>query len=159
MWLRQGLTSSAQVAPKMRADALAEEGWLAWAQGDWQEAMSLAEEGLAIARGLGEKWRMADALNTLGAVAAAQEQYEQAAEFYQESLTLHQDLGDRSGMGRRDRSRCWINNRCDKRNVVWKRKFRPSGDCRSSWRGGWRIVRRPLAIRRWATLPFDRVRN
>jgi predicted ATPase/transcriptional regulator with XRE-family HTH domain len=98
MWLRQGLTSSAQVAPKMRADALAEEGWLAWAQGDWQEAMMLAEEGLAIARGLGEKWRMADALNTLGAVATAQEQYEQAAGFYQESLTLHQELGDQRGV-------------------------------------------------------------
>ena len=98
MWLRQGLTSSARVAPKIRADAMAEEGWLAWAQGDWQEAMTLAEEGLAIARGLGEKWRMADALNTLGTVAAAQEQYEQAAGFYQESLALHQELGDQRGV-------------------------------------------------------------
>jgi predicted ATPase/transcriptional regulator with XRE-family HTH domain len=97
-WLMQGLASSVQVSPKMRADALAEEGWLAWAQGDWQEAMTLAGESLAIARGLGEKWRMADALNTLGAAAAAQEQYEQAAEFYQESLALHQELGDQRGV-------------------------------------------------------------
>jgi predicted ATPase len=97
-WLRQGLASSAPVSPKLRAAALAEEGWLAWAQGEWQAARTLAEQSLAIARGLGEQWRMADALNTLGAVAAAQEQYEQAAAFYQESLALHQELGDQRGM-------------------------------------------------------------
>jgi tetratricopeptide (TPR) repeat protein len=93
-----GLASSAQISPKLRAAALAEAGWLAWAQGEWQAATTLAEQSLAIARGLGEQWRMADALNTLGAVAAAQEQYEQAADFYQESLALHHELGDQRGV-------------------------------------------------------------
>ncbi len=68
-WLEQALARSTRVAPAARAKALNGAGVLAHNQADYERAVVLYTESLALQRELGDKRGIADALNNLGTIA------------------------------------------------------------------------------------------
>ncbi len=96
--LAQALSLAGTSDQKSRAKALIGAGLLAYRQGDYTSAGSLAEESLAITRELGEKRGIASSLNNLGLVAWTQGDYVAANAFYQESLAIRRELGDKQGI-------------------------------------------------------------
>jgi non-specific serine/threonine protein kinase len=99
-WLESALsrTGSGVVrASRLRARALVAAGLLAGVLGDFTESAPALEEGLEIARRLGDKPIMANALMALGTVARSEGQFERAKALYVESQILHRDLGDKFG--------------------------------------------------------------
>jgi non-specific serine/threonine protein kinase len=87
-WLEEGLTSSGDVAPSIRAKALAHAAWLAWRLGRDERAIALAEEGLAVCREVGDRENGAECLISLSHVPLYRGDYEQAKRFAEESLSL-----------------------------------------------------------------------
>ena len=69
-------------------------GDLAWRQGDYEQAVVLSEQGLALCRALSNAWGMAISLRTLGWVAIHQSDYPRARELLGESLALFRELDD-----------------------------------------------------------------
>jgi tetratricopeptide (TPR) repeat protein len=83
----------ASVALAVRMTALLGAGAVAWWQGDYARARVLTDQGLALAREVGDKRGMAWALNNLGDLAEAQGDYAAAQELFAESLALAQEMG------------------------------------------------------------------
>jgi predicted ATPase/DNA-binding XRE family transcriptional regulator len=81
-------------APAVRAKALNGAGVLASRQGDYERAIALHEETLALWRSLGDRRREAMALNNLGTEAQEQGDYVRAIAFYEESVAIKRDLGE-----------------------------------------------------------------
>ena len=73
-------------------------GSLAWNQGDFVMARSLAEQGLASCRELDDRWGIAQALNQLGMVATDQGDLVSARSFYSARLEIEQELGSLIGI-------------------------------------------------------------
>src|SRR6185436_10761369 len=67
-------------------------------QGEFAEAQSLAEEGLALYRELGDQRGVAFALLLLGITFCEQDDYEAGRECAAKSLALYKTLGDKSGI-------------------------------------------------------------
>jgi predicted ATPase/DNA-binding SARP family transcriptional activator len=67
-------------------------------QGDADGARPLAEECLAVAREMGDPWRLGFALIGVGNVARAQGRYAEAIEHYEESITRFRELGEAWGL-------------------------------------------------------------
>ncbi len=63
-----------------------------------EKAQTLLEEGLALARKVGERWEEAFALNNLGILAGLRGDYDRQRALFRESLSLFRSLGDRSRM-------------------------------------------------------------
>ncbi|MBI3997773.1 MAG: tetratricopeptide repeat protein, partial [Armatimonadetes bacterium] len=81
-----------------RAKVLCGVGNLAWHQADYEAARASFEEGLTLARELGDKRRAAAALIGLGLVAWNQGEYARARSLYEDSLVLFRELEDRRGI-------------------------------------------------------------
>jgi tetratricopeptide (TPR) repeat protein len=101
-WMTAALAAARylpQLAP-VRVRALNGAGNLASALGDYAQAASLLEEGLALGRELGQTGRanVARMLNTLGTVTFNQANYQRAESLYKESLALQRELGDEVGI-------------------------------------------------------------
>ena len=77
-----------------RATALNWTGWLAHWQGDFEQAQTLAEEGLSIWQEVGNSLGMAQALNNLGAVAQRRGDYVKSRQFHEKSLAIRREMGD-----------------------------------------------------------------
>ena len=77
------------------ANSLVNLGFVAWEQGDHDQARSLYEESLPIYRELGDKRGIANALINLGLVAWEQNDLDEALALFKESLVRHKDLEDR----------------------------------------------------------------
>jgi predicted ATPase/DNA-binding SARP family transcriptional activator/DNA-binding CsgD family transcriptional regulator len=88
-WLDEGLSvvGGAASAP-VRAKALGEAGWLAEAQGDYEQARVAYEASLDVYRRLENERGIAICLGNLGAVATSQGYHGRATELLGESLTL-----------------------------------------------------------------------
>jgi predicted ATPase/DNA-binding SARP family transcriptional activator len=67
-------------------------------QGDAAGARPLAEECLAVARTVGDPWRLGFALSGVGNVARAQGRYAEAIEYYEESIARFRELGEAWGL-------------------------------------------------------------
>jgi predicted ATPase len=80
-----------------RGQALLGAGWLAWAEGDYAAASPRAEEGLSIAREMGDKRGIGTVEWLLGLVRMGQRNSAAALPLLEESRTLFQELGDVSG--------------------------------------------------------------
>jgi tetratricopeptide (TPR) repeat protein len=94
-WLHTLLTTSAAIAaPGVQARAIVGASWLARSQGAFEEAVALAEEGLALYDRLGDPSGRADALTTLACVAMDKGDVAQARPFAEESLALRREQGD-----------------------------------------------------------------
>jgi predicted ATPase/DNA-binding CsgD family transcriptional regulator len=84
----------ADSALRARAKALIAAGQLARGQGDYERAMPLLEEGLALARSLGDHSEIASALIQFVAVASDQGDYDRATRHCQEALAACREAGN-----------------------------------------------------------------
>jgi predicted ATPase/transcriptional regulator with XRE-family HTH domain len=98
-WLHAVLAAAdSSRTSQMRAESLVGASWLAFCQGDYDEATTQAQEGLRLYEGLGNKRGRAAALTTLGCVAMSQGAYKRAYPLVEESLALRREEGDRREM-------------------------------------------------------------
>jgi non-specific serine/threonine protein kinase len=93
-WLEAGLAQGTAQSPALRAKALITAAWLAWAGGDVANSTRFGDEGLVLARQLGDPAMMASALFNLGGVALYHGAYQRAQACYTECLALQRQLGD-----------------------------------------------------------------
>jgi predicted ATPase/DNA-binding SARP family transcriptional activator/DNA-binding CsgD family transcriptional regulator len=80
------------------ARALYAAGWLAYVQGDLEEAEALSERSRTLFGRLGDKRGLAEAINVQGCVAGTRNQLERADAAFQECLRLATECGDTSRM-------------------------------------------------------------
>lgn len=79
---------------KARARALSWAGWLAFWQGDFEQARAVLEESLSIWEEAGESLGIAEALNNLGAVAKHQGDFASARQYHEKSLAIRRRSAD-----------------------------------------------------------------
>ena len=72
-------------------------GFLALNQGQYEQAATLLEAGLAVLREVGYPFDVAITLGALGLVAQAQGDYARAATLYEQQLALFREQGDQHG--------------------------------------------------------------
>ena len=72
-------------------------GWLAYLEGDYDQARELCGQSLTLHRQLHNRWGMAFCLNYLGQISCALGQYHEAQQLFQESLLIRQEMDDRLG--------------------------------------------------------------
>lgn len=92
-WAEQTLAVDHPAPPAVRADALLSAGWLAWAQGDYTQAIDRLQASQTIFRELDHARGTAEGLYVLGMVAEDRGDYAQATLQLSESLGLFQNLG------------------------------------------------------------------
>jgi predicted ATPase/transcriptional regulator with XRE-family HTH domain len=97
--LERALANSEGVEVPVLAKALAAGGWLAWAQGDFDQAEKWCYRSLMLYRDEGETPGIALSLYRLGWVKHTQGDHVRARLLFEESLALFRDLDDRLGMG------------------------------------------------------------
>jgi predicted ATPase/class 3 adenylate cyclase len=90
--------SDTQEHTKVRAHALFAASGLAFLQGDYEIAYSLAANCQAMAQELGEKQELAAALNIMGLVKRSQNDFDAAWPFHEASLALWRELGATTGI-------------------------------------------------------------
>jgi predicted ATPase/DNA-binding XRE family transcriptional regulator len=95
-WLEAGLARGAAIAAGARADALTSLGVLAQRQGDYERAVTVLEEGLALWRAADDRRGSARALLIFGNVVKERGQYQEATALFEQSLQLSQEAGDRA---------------------------------------------------------------
>ena len=98
-WLEAALAKGD--APSVaRARALAKASWIAWEQTDLERAIALGEEGLKLARELGDEESAAATLFNIGAAVMIQGDLERATALFEECLPLLREVGDKWGLAR-----------------------------------------------------------
>lgn len=99
-WLDKVLAHEAQISPYNLARAMNGAGVLVRNQGEYANAASLHERGLAIFRELDHKQGMANCLNNLAVDLHYLGELDRAEALYRESLEIWRDLGDQLGMSK-----------------------------------------------------------
>ena len=94
-FLERGLAASRGVAPPVRAKALIAAARLAFSQSDYERGETLAWEGLALFRELGDMRGTALALDRLGMAAWRRADFAAARPLMEEDLALFRRLGDK----------------------------------------------------------------
>jgi predicted ATPase/class 3 adenylate cyclase len=94
-FIEQALALSAGVAALVRAKALITAARLAFSQSDYERGETLAREGLALFRELGDMRGIALSLDRLGMAAWRRGDFAAARSFMEEDLSLFRKLGDR----------------------------------------------------------------
>ena len=98
-WLEAALAK--RVTPSgARVRVLAKASWIAWEQVDLERAMALGEEGLKLARKLGDEEGAAATLLNLGVAVMLRGELERAAALFQEGLPLFRELGNKGDLAR-----------------------------------------------------------
>jgi predicted ATPase len=93
-WLELMLDRSGAERSHAYAGALWGAGLLRAVVGDGDRALRLLEEGLALARSLGDESRVARSLDVLGVLAFFQDDLLHARELFEESIAVARDAGD-----------------------------------------------------------------
>lgn len=93
-WLEATLTAGVNVDPDVQARGLLGLARIAESQGDYEEAKTFSEAGLALQRHLGDAREVAGALRTLGNIAYGRSDYAAAQQLYEESLAYGRTAGD-----------------------------------------------------------------
>ena len=94
-WLEGALARSAEAPPAVLPRALAGASNFAWRRGDYELAMKLATNGLALSRELGDKEGSVNHLFQLGTVAMRRGDSERATALYEECLKVSREIGNR----------------------------------------------------------------
>ena len=97
-WLEAAISSSDAPDPLVLAKALNGAANLAREQGDYDRALRLHEESLALARDHGDARAMAEGLNNLGLIALYQGQHERAQQLCEDGLELFRTIEDKGGV-------------------------------------------------------------
>jgi predicted ATPase/class 3 adenylate cyclase len=92
--LEQAVGHAGTELPERRADALNCAAFLAYRQGDYGEADSLASRALEVAQAIGDRTREGGAIGNLANVALAVNDFERARSLYEELLVLSRQSGD-----------------------------------------------------------------
>ena len=92
---RPSVAERSGVSDSVLTKALASAGVLAGIQGDSDRAVELCEEGLILARELGDKKDIAFSLTNLGAVKYFRGEFEQARQYAEEGIALSREVGDK----------------------------------------------------------------
>ena len=99
-WLTALLEATTAAPPDAaRARALHGAARLAYGQGDYAPAATLADQSLALSRAVGSASGSAAALSLLGIIATDQGQYERAVALTEESLALFERIGNAAWAG------------------------------------------------------------
>jgi predicted ATPase len=96
-WLAQVLALGSEADASTRVKALEGAAELAWEQGDYPRAVTLAEEGLRLARALGDRTAVAAALQSLAITTWSQDGSARVRDLLEESLVLYREAGDAWG--------------------------------------------------------------
>lgn len=96
-WLEDLLTRAVDAPPAARVKALNAAGGLAMRQGDFDHAVALAEQSLALSRELGDKRATASCLIIMGIQACRLDDFKRAESLGGESLDLSREAGDNWG--------------------------------------------------------------
>jgi predicted ATPase len=100
-WLQAALEQGVETQEaSARARALTRVTTIAWGQGDFERAIALGEESLALARDVGDPSSIATACYTVGRAAFFDNRLERAATLVEEAATLQRGLGDTAGLAR-----------------------------------------------------------
>lgn len=94
-WLKAALARSSDAPLSVQPSALSGAAFLAWRQGDFEQAMRLGEKGLTLSRNLGDRRHAAWLLIWLGVVLLRKAEYGRALARLEESLDLSRELGDK----------------------------------------------------------------
>jgi tetratricopeptide (TPR) repeat protein len=97
-WLSAVLAQSISVSTSIHAKALHGAGVLAFDQSDYQPAIALLEECLAIRRALQNQHSIATSLIYLGAIYLHQGDHSRARAYTEECLNIRRSLGDKRGI-------------------------------------------------------------
>jgi tetratricopeptide (TPR) repeat protein len=97
-WLARAIGAGPTDNPRARARALYGAGFLAWRQGEFDQAQAFGRESLNIARALGNALGMAAATSLLEQVARSQGHYARAAALPEQNLAMFRELGDTWGI-------------------------------------------------------------
>ena len=93
-WLEEALSNPVRVLPELRTKAFFGAAILAVWQGEYAHGRGLAEESLALARGLGDPGSVARALDALALAAQGEGDYLQAESLFEECQELSREIGD-----------------------------------------------------------------
>lgn len=97
-WLVELLKDSDAASNPVRARAFLRAGGLERDHGNYEQALSLFQNGLALYQDLGDKWGVAATLNGLGDMAHQRVNYEEAKSRYEEALVLFKELGNQQAV-------------------------------------------------------------
>ena len=98
-WVESALAKSRGASPPLRAQLLHGTAAFARVQGDQERAVALDEEGLALARSVGDRETMARCLLNLGSSRNPLRDPEGAKPLYSQAMALARDIGDRHRVG------------------------------------------------------------
>lgn len=93
--LEGALAQSSEAPPSTLPKALRGAANLAWHQGDYEQALTICEHGLAVSADVGDREHTAWLLMNLGIVAMRQGKSARALELFQDSLMLGRELGQK----------------------------------------------------------------
>ena len=94
-WSEEAMNRRCDAPRAIRPRAYWGATFFAWRVGDVERAKMLGEEGLALARELGDRFNTTWLLGSLGIVAMRQLAYGEAAERFEEAIRLARDAGDK----------------------------------------------------------------
>jgi predicted ATPase/DNA-binding SARP family transcriptional activator/DNA-binding CsgD family transcriptional regulator len=96
-WLEVALAEEGG-SPNARMKALERACFLSWEQGDYERAVALGEEGLALARRVGNDASAAAILVSLGSIAMSRMELDRASALLEEAVAICRTSGDDSGL-------------------------------------------------------------
>ncbi len=97
-WLEGALANAASARSHIRVEALIRTGHLVLFQGNYDAALNLFQQSLAISRDLGDKQRIADSLDFIGHLIRDRGDYARAKALHEEGLALSRELGSNRGV-------------------------------------------------------------
>ncbi|MBA2364777.1 MAG: tetratricopeptide repeat protein, partial [Chloroflexia bacterium] len=97
-WLGRVLASPCEIPDRVRARALRGASVLAWAQTDYEKAVPLMEQSIALFREVEDADGTANALSNLGTILSSRGDYEGARRRQEEGLDLNRALGNKRGL-------------------------------------------------------------
>ena len=122
-WLEQALDADGPQPPRVRAQALAGLGAIAWRQGDLPAAESHASEALELFREHGEEQDLVGPLSVLGVVAASRDDYARASKLYDEMESLARAADDGYGVAMSFNNKAyaaWVTGDVDRAEKLWE---------------------------------------
>jgi predicted ATPase/DNA-binding NarL/FixJ family response regulator len=93
-WTERSLACTGPSTAEARSAALIMTGWLAAEHGDFARTAPLLDEGLALARAIGNRWFEGQGCFARGLVAVERGEFDAAQADFQASLSLFEELGE-----------------------------------------------------------------
>jgi predicted ATPase/DNA-binding SARP family transcriptional activator len=97
-WLEAALKQGSELTTVVRLKALVRAGSIAMEQRDFERAVALSEEGLALSRKFGDKVGAAAALSNLAYVSLLRNENERALALFEEAIGLAHDVGNAAAL-------------------------------------------------------------